>query len=91
MESARAFARRVYRYCTGKKTPGGAGTHTRHTEHADAQRLVPVKRHRGECILVPAKRHRVEPGHTGPEKTKKTPGGAGTHMDTHETGTERQV
>ena len=23
---------------TGKKTPGGAGTHTRHTEHADAQR-----------------------------------------------------
>jgi hypothetical protein len=30
-------------------------------------------------------------GHTVPEKTKKTSGGAGTHMDTHETGTERQV
>ena len=23
-----------YRYCTGKKTPGGAGTHTGHTGHA---------------------------------------------------------
>ncbi len=32
---------RYYRYCrtgTGKKTPGGAGTHTGHTGHADAQR-----------------------------------------------------
>ena len=34
---------RAYRYCTGSKTPWGAGTHTRQTQD------VPVKRHlRGE-------------------------------------------
>ena len=26
-----------YRYCTGKKTPGGAGTHTGHTGHTGAR------------------------------------------------------
>ena len=28
----------AYRYCTGKKTPGGAGTHTGHTGHTGAHR-----------------------------------------------------
>ena len=42
------FAIRRFVQCTGKKTPGGAGTHTGHTGTV-------------QCLV---QRHRGEPGHT---------------------------
>jgi hypothetical protein len=48
VEPLKSPSRRDNYYCTGsKKTPGGAGTHTGHTGHADAQRHsdhIPVPR-----------------------------------------------
>ena len=58
-----------YRYSTGKKTPGGAGTHTGHTgTHGHTDHTDEPHNSTGTTVQnLPAKRHRA-------------PGVAGTHM-----------
>ena len=73
---------------TGKKAPGGAGTHTGHTGHTGARGQTD---HTDEPHNHPPKPKDTNPHenrdrysksvHTDAERTgKKTPGGAGTHM-----------
>ena len=54
-----------YRYCTGKKTPGGAGTHTGHAR--DTRAHTGTRNTQTNLTTIQTQ--------TG----KKTPGGAGTH------------
>ena len=69
-ESQRAAARgtwfpgKWFHSATGKKTPGGAGTHTGHTGHTGARYRYTGSRSRSFAIKLPVQRHRGEPGHT---------------------------